>query len=226
MSYIERFKDAGFMDNRLKDEMIIIGGVGGIGSTTALSLAKTFGGWPAIYLIDMDAVEEHNIGTQLFSTGDIGTTKVFAIQNMADNFIGPKHNFRCINNVYGGEATPIMISAFDNMEARKQMFSSWREKDSRQIFIDGRLRANLYEVYAVTKGREDEYEKTLFEDSDVDDGPCTFKQTFYFSLLIGARITHVLVNYLTNKYSGEDVCNIPFKIQEVGEPFLIKTEFV
>lgn len=84
-----------------------------------------------------------------------------------------------------------------------------------------RLRANLYEVYVVIKGREEEYEKTLFNDSEVDDGPCTFKQTAYFGMLVGARITHVLVNYLTNKYAKEEVCNLPFKISEFGEPFLI-----
>ena len=61
----------------------------------------------------------------------------------------------------------------------------------------------------------------FFNDSEVDDGPCTFKQTAYFGMLIGARITQVLVNFLTNKYSDDPVCVVPFKIQEFGEPFYI-----
>ena len=94
----------------------------------------------------------------------------------------------------------------------------------RNYGINMRLRASLYEVYVVTKGREEEYEKTLFDDSETDDGPCTFKQTAYFGMLIGARITHCLVNYLTNKYSNEEICSLPFHIQEFGECFYINTK--
>lgn len=119
-----------------------------------------------------------------------------------------------------------MIAALDNMAARKQMFDYWKSRDDRELFIDGRLRANLYEVYAVTKGNEAKYEETLFMDSEVDDGPCTFKQTSYFAGLIGARITHILVNYLTNKYSGEEVSVVPFKVSEVGETILHRNSMI
>ena len=61
----------------------------------------------------------------------------------------------------------------------------------------------------------------MFNSNEVEQAPCTFKQTAYFAGLIGARITHLVVNYLTNKYSEEPVCSIPFKIEELGEPFLI-----
>ena len=105
------------------------------------------------------------------------------------------------------------------MKTRKQIFDVWRSKDNRELLLDGRLRANYYEVYAVVPGKEEEYEKTLFSDSEIAEGPCTFKQTAYFGMLIGARITQIIVNYLTNKYAEEPLCNVPFKVSEFGEPF-------
>jgi hypothetical protein len=89
------------------------------------------------------------------------------------------------------------------------------------LLIDGRLSANLYEVYVVTPGKEEEYEKTLFESSEASYAPCTFKQTAYVGALIGARITQVVVNYLSNKYSEVPFCTLPFKIEEFTEPFYI-----
>ena len=130
-------------------------------------------------------------------------------------------NIYSIPQKYDNNYLPIMISGLDNMATRKQVYEEWKKHEDREIYIEGRLRASLYEVYVVMKGREEEYEKTLFSDEEVDSGPCTFKATAYFGMLVGARITHVLVNYLTNKYSGNDVCVIPFCIKEFGEPFYI-----
>ena len=117
-----------------------------------------------------------------------------------------------------------MITGFDNMKARKLAFKNWKKLDNREIFIDGRLRAAFYEVFVVTKGREDEYEATLFDDSEVQLAPCTYKQTAYFAMLIGARITHLLVNYLTNKYQNDDICELPFRVSEVGDMFYIENK--
>ena len=211
-----RFKDAPWYLNSTEENILLIG-VGGIGSNALFALSKTI---PATYWIfDPDKVEEINIGTQHFNKNQINNFKVSAVRSNCNN------QSNCIINVfsdkYSNEYKPIMITGLDNMKTRKEVYDEWRTHDDREILIDGRLRANLYEIYVVTPGKEEEYEKTLFEDSEVDDGPCTFKQTAYFGMLIGARITQVLVNYLTNKYSEDAPCNVPFKIQEFGEPFYI-----
>lgn len=112
---------------------------------------------------------------------------------------------------------PITISAFDNMIARRTLFEQWKNLSSREILIDGRLRATYYQVITVTKGREDEYEATLFGDEEVEPSPCTYKQTPHFGMLIGARITHILTNYLTNKVLGEEINVVPFMIEENGD---------
>jgi len=209
-----RFKDAPWYE-RSKDEKIMLIGVGGIGSNTIYYLSKTI---PATYfIVDGDTVDEHNIGTQFFFKDQIRLSKVAAMTSTlvrsTNSTINP------IFDMFSGTILPITITGFDNMKARREAFEAWNKLPNKELFIDGRLRANLYEIYVVTPGREVEYEKTLFDDSEADDGPCTFKQTAYFAGLIGCRITHVVVNYLTNKYSEIPICSVPFSIKEVGEMF-------
>lgn len=194
-------------------------GCGGISSNALYCLAKTI---PATYfVIDHDVCEEINCGTQMFDYQQVGKLKVNAIKETLA--IRSQAKINPIPSKYNNEYTPIMISGLDNMATRREIFEEWRKHEDRELLLEGRLRASLYEIYVVTKGREEEYEKTLFNDSETDDGPCTFKQTAYFGMLIGARITHCLVNYLTNKYSTEgDVCTLPSKISEFGEPFYIE----
>jgi len=216
----DRFKDAPWYEG-CKREKILVGGAGGIGSNALYFLTKTI---PAIYFVfDDDIVNDHNVGTQFFTKDNIGSSKVSALYSLLYSFTSRTINTfdQKINNSY----RPIAIAAFDNMAARKEMFENWAIRDDREIFIDGRLSANVYQLFVVTKGREDWYKATLFDDNTVDDGPCTFKQTAYVGGLIGARITHVLVNYLSNKYMGEDIINIPFLIQENTEPFQIKIHY-
>ncbi len=217
----DRFKDAPWYE-KCKYEQILVGGAGGIGSNAIYYLCKTV---PATYfLIDDDIVNTHNIGTQFFRNKDIGKAKVHSLYNIIAEFTNRTIN--AIPHKISNTALPIVIAGFDNMDARKQLFENWSKLEDRELFIDGRLSANVYQIFVVTKGeREDWYKTTLFDDNVVDDGPCTFKQTAYVGGLIGARITHVLVNYLSNKYMGEDVFNIPYLIEENTEPFVIKTHY-
>lgn len=204
-----RFKDAPWYIES-KNEKILLTGVGGIGSNALYCLAKTI---PAkYYIVDNDTVDLHNIGTQFYRSSQIGKTKVNACLENVDY-----ENIFPIKKLVTTEQMPITIMGFDNMEARKLIFNNWKLNPDREILIDGRLRASYYEVFTVTKGNEEEYEKTLFDSTDVSDGPCTFKQTAYAAMLIGARITNILVNYLTNKYAGEEICTVPFKVSELCE---------
>ena len=222
-NYTDRFKDAPWFEGS-KKETILVGGVGGIGSNMLYYMAKTV---PAkYYIFDMDTVDSHNIGTQFFQVDQVGKLKVTAMyETLRSNGITSVTYFNTKLTGNPLDIAPITIAAFDNMEARKQLFDVWKTQSNRELFIDGRLSANIYQVFVVIPGREEWYEKTLFNDADVADGPCTFKQTAYFAGLIGARMTHVLVNHLSNKYMGEEICNVPFLIEENGDPFVIKTYY-
>lgn len=214
--YDNRFKDAPWYE-KCKEEQILVIGLGGIGSSTMYCLAKTI---PAEYIIlDGDTVEEYNIGCQFFEKNDVGYLKVESIHDML-----VKHTSTTVSTIgsmwkEGDIVAPITITALDNMKTRKEVFEQWKTMEDREILIDGRLRATMYEVYVVTPGREAEYEATLFEDSEVPDDVCTFKQTAYFAMMIGAKITQILTNYLSNKYTNSNTCVVPFKVSEVGELF-------
>jgi hypothetical protein len=212
-----RFKDAPWYIESAKESILMVG-MGGINSNALYCLSKTI---PCkYYLVDADITEEYNIGCQFFTGNQIGKPKIEAIiETMKSQSLA---SFIPLKKMYSNEYLPITITGLDNMKARKEVFGEWKKHEDRELLICARLRANLYEIYVVTPDKEEEYEKTLFDDSEVDEGPCTFKQTAYFGMLIGARITHVLVNYLTNKYMKEDICNIPFCIKEVGEPFIFE----
>jgi len=202
-------------------EQILIAGLGGIGSNTAYNLCKSV---PANYIfIDDDKVEIHNIGTQFFFTNQEGKNKVEAIKDTLYS-AGVRNISVLPRRIITGDALPISIAAFDNMDARKQLFEDWKSYEDRELFIDGRLRASYYEIYAVTKGTEEDYEKTLFDSSEAVPTECTFKQTTYFGCLIGAKIAQIIINYLMNKYSDFQIAKVPFCVKEIGD--LYKTELI
>jgi molybdopterin/thiamine biosynthesis adenylyltransferase len=222
-TYNDRFKDAPWYKESSK-YTIMLGGVGGIGSNTLHYLSKST--LSKFHIYDDDIVSELNIGTQFFTTKSINSSKVTAITKLLSEFGVNSSRIVPLFSKIGNRALPISIAAFDNMLARKQLFYNWKNNPNKEIFIDGRLSATIYQIYVVTPGeREDWYEKTLFNDDAVADAPCTFKQTVHFAGLIGARITHIITNYFSNKYMKEDILNIPYFIEECGDPFIIKTAY-
>lgn len=134
----DRFKDAPWFPQR--DELVMIGGAGGIGSWLAFFLTRA-GFKPTIY--DFDIIEEHNVGGQLFRNSDVGLPKVSALYNIIKEFCGNEIN---TVNQRIDENSPthyFMFSAFDNMRARKDLFEVWKKSIPNcpvtPIFIDGRL---------------------------------------------------------------------------------------
>ncbi|MDX9798247.1 MAG: ThiF family adenylyltransferase [Bacteroidales bacterium] len=215
---ISRFKDASWINRTGKNLQISVLGVGGIGSNTLFNLVRSI---PATYIIvDDDTVDVHNLTTQFYTKEHLNVSKVVALKDVLSQWNIPSQIWGFNTKITKSSfdfIKPITITGFDNMEARKVSYELWKQQENREIFIDGRLRATSYEVYSVIPGREEEYEKTLFDDSDIPDEPCTMKQTVFFGMLIGARITNILSNYLTNKFLQEDVCEVPFKFKELGE---------
>ncbi len=176
---VSRFKDALWFSPGLE---IILVGAGGIGSYTALLLARQ---QAKIYLYDFDLIESHNRGGQLYKTKDIGLTKTAAIANTIREFT-EQEIVQCGEFNSESAVLPIMISALDNMKTRKLIF-------------------------AVTKGREEQYEATLFDDAEIPDQPCNYKATSHCGALIGSLIVATLNNYITNKVRELDLREVPFK---------------
>lgn len=190
-------------------------GAGGIGSWTSLLLSRA-GFQVKVY--DFDTVEEVNAAGQLFGKSSIGLSKVEAVTRIVEEFSG-LGSIYCYNRKIGVDWIPendIVISAFDNMAARKLSFERWyqacKNKDT-AIFIDGRLLAEQLTVFCVTYDKADEYRKYLFDDSEVADAPCSAKQTSHVAAMIAAYITTFLTNHVSNCLNSNRVKSVPFKFE-------------
>jgi hypothetical protein len=117
-----------------------------------------------------------------------------------------------------------MFSAFDNMEARKVMFANWKREAlafEESIFIDGRLLAEQLQVFFVTLDKADFYEDVyLFEDSEVEDASCSYKQTTHFAATIAAKMVQGFTNWLAKDAMAE----VPFYYEEFGTLFMTTIE--
>lgn len=215
----QRFSDAPWFET-LKNTYIILLGAGGIGSWVGFCLSRIGCNFT---VFDMDSVEVHNLGGQLFNTNHIGKLKTESLKELCDLFSGKENVIRTAGQYTESSYTnPIVISAFDNMKARKIAFDKWKdivldaslteEEVKKCLFIDGRLLAEDYQVYAVTKDRIEDYEKTLFDDSEVEEVLCTLKATTHCSMGIASEMISVLTNHMANIAYGFEAREVPFKI--------------
>lgn len=208
-----RFRDVAWFPT--EEVSIVVGGAGGIGSWTALLLSRA-GFSPVVY--DFDIVEEHNIGGQLFGFSHITMSKVEALANVIRTFSG--EDLRYFEEKIEKESPThkYFISAFDNMKARRDSFESWKEFFGQNtedhpdaIFIDGRLTAEQMQIFCVTAKNMEEYEREyLFDDAEVEDAPCTLKQTSHAAAMIASHIVGFFTNHYANVKEGDDTRTVPF----------------
>ena len=209
-----RFKDAPWFP---KEEMyLIVGGAGGIGSWTSMLLARA-GFFPIVY--DFDILEEHNMAGQMYPTSMVDKPKVEALKILCKDFADTDIDIYNEKITEDTMSHKYVVSAFDNMEARKNMFASWckvveewREDGGSDtpIFIDGRLRAEQMQIFCVTPNRIEAYKEHLFDDSEVEDAPCTLKQTSHSAAMIASHMVGFFTNHITNIVEGDTVRSVPF----------------
>jgi molybdopterin/thiamine biosynthesis adenylyltransferase len=216
-----RFKDAVWF-SQLPPVTII--GAGGIGSWTALLIGRA--GCPRLRICDPDIYETHNMSGQLVATNYLETNKAAALASLIKD-LGCLDSIKPYGVIYSKlYSDDVIISAVDNMAARKQIFDDWKARPTRKLFIDGRLLAEHYQIFCVLPNSkaELEYEKNLFLDSEVDEVPCSYKQTSHAAASIGAMITSFLINYTANIVEGVPIYLVPFKYEHVMTIGSIKIE--
>lgn len=230
---VSRFKDAPWFPRNTI--YIIIGGAGGISSWTALFLARMSVNMLDITVYDNDIIEEHNLGGQFYKINQIGLHKVDAIAlNIYDYTYS---HMRKKIELYTDKSmnAPIMIAGFDNMKARKVMFENWKkgrehfkEDIVKPLFIDARLLAEQIQIICITK--EEQFEKYeteyLFDDKDVPDAPCTFRQVSFSAGIIGGLITSFFANHLANCYTNTTSRPLPFFYEHYLQLSLINQIFI
>ena len=222
-----RFKDAPWFPK--EETNVIVGGAGGIGSWLTLLLSRA-GFYPVVY--DFDVLEGHNLAGQLYTQKDaeIGALKVDALKGLCKHFADTDITVMAEKYTKDSMTHNYVFSAFDNMQARKDMFAAWKEyvkewEDfkgiadaahipnislSEPIFIDGRLTAEQMQIFCVTPDKIEEYEKHLFDDTEVQDAPCTMKQTSHSAAMIASHMVGFFTNHMTNNAVKDKDRTVPF----------------
>lgn len=180
-------------------ENVTIVGAGAIGSWVALSLAKM--GMTNITVYDFDKVDTVNMNSQFYRFKDIGGPKVFALQDLINDFTGVTIN--AINQKYDGSAkSGILITAVDSMEVRS---SIWKQHKNNtpylKFIIDPRMSAENALLYVMNPMKEldiDDYEKTLYTDEQAMEERCTAKATIYTANLLSGLVCKAVKDVISN----------------------------
>lgn len=216
-----RFSDAEWF-NKVQEKVIVLAGVGGIGSNMAVILAKL--NPSAVYIFDDDLVEPYNLAGQFYSNEDVGKPKVEALAASVTKYTNYSSIFAINRRYLPGEeiVSDIMVCGFDNMRARRDYFRAWKshcmalpeEQRENCLFIDGRLSADEFQIFCIT-GHDDyyihEYEtKYLFNDYEAQREVCSYKQTGFLADMIGAFMVNLIVNFCANQVNPLRNMALPF----------------
>lgn len=164
--------------NKIQDLKVNMIGVGGLGSPTAICLAKM--GVKDITVFDPDVVDNHNVPNQMYSVNDVGSYKVDAISNYCAGFganvDGRKEEF--ISQSLSG----LVIVSVDSMKARKQIWNSLKYNPNVPLAIDMRMGAEIGRIFTVNPVSREGikfYEENLYDDAEAIDLACTAQAIIY-----------------------------------------------
>lgn len=231
----QRFSSA-IWHKKIQEQEIVLAGIGGIGSYVLFLLSRMKP--RQIYAYDPDTVEYVNLAGQLYSKNDVGIAKVDSVTRMVhiySDYYGVSSYMERFT-----ETSPtknIMICGFDNMAARKLFYSRWKahvnskvseEEKAKCLFIDGRLNAEEFQVLCVTGNNPyamQKYESDwLFDDSQVEEAVCSYKQTTYMANMIGSVMVNLFTNFCANMCNPLIERDIPFISRYDGATMFFKTE--
>lgn len=230
-----RFSSAEWF-NKIQEQVVTLGGLGGIGSYVAFLLGRLK--VEEIIMYDPDTVEEANLSGQLYSTDNIGQCKVTAIALMLTKYCQYYSTLES-RRLFTLEAptTDIMIGGFDSMQARHEFYYAWkkrvRTKETREdkekcLLIDARLAAEEFQVFCM-KGTDDylmeKYEENwLFPDDQAESTICSYKQTSFCANMIGSVVVNLFVNFIANQLNPLMERALPFITKYDAKRMFFKIE--
>ena len=165
-------------------------GCGGIGSSTAMILAKM--GVTDLTVYDPDVVEAHNLPNQNFRLRDVGEFKVKATAEILTDFTG------CVIKAHATEfpldlrPRGVVISGLDSMEARSNIWHRCiRLNMGVKRYFDARMGAEEGRIYTINPCDPEDierYEASLYSDADAAQEPCSAKSTGYNGARVAAEV--------------------------------------
>lgn len=229
-----RFSGAAWFEE-VQKQTIIVAGQGGIGGYITFLLSRM--NPKQIFIYDDDTVELGNLSGQFYSMNNIGQKKVNAMANLVNKFSNYFSVMACPNKFT--ENTPagdIMISGFDNMDARATFFDVWKkhvagktlEERGKCLYIDARLAAEEFQVFCFTGNdyyyQEQYRKKYLFSDSQADATMCSYKQTSHCATMVGSIAVNLFTNFIANLLNPPIKRDLPFKTYYDASLMFFKTE--
>lgn len=157
-----------------KDKLVVVVGVGTIGSHLAHILARM---QVSLVIYDHDTVEEHNLATQTYGAQDIGLNKVEAVEKQVLS-IGPDLSIMAVPQEYPGSddiVGDLIVSCVDSLNARRAIAQALVDKEVTLPIVDGRVGREQVEVYYFPSAKE--WLAQLPRRGDVD--PCGARFTAY-----------------------------------------------
>lgn len=181
---------------------ITLVGAGGIGSPTALALAKM--GCRDVTVYDPDVVEQHNLPNQFYRLDDVGLPKVKALRSIVHEWTGldiVAHDERFVDAKVRG----VVISAVDSMDSRRLIWlEAVRFQAGIDLYIDARMGAEVCRIYAVRPTTPEDvrfYESFLYSDDEAMNVACTAQAIIYNVFSIAGLIANAVKRYAR----GEEV---------------------
>lgn len=191
-------------DPTKSDASVTLVGCGGIGTPTALALAKL--GIPNLTLIDPDIVEAHNVPNQLFPRVSVGAGKVAALAGVLDDFAISNvrtYQTKVLADGFEGEQPGpfrgIVVSALDSMSARADLWKQLRYNIGVELLVDARLGGEKVVVYTVdprVPAECERYEQSLYSDEDALPDPCTRRSVIDVGFVVASLIVRVVRRHL------------------------------
>lgn len=219
----------------IQKKVIVLAGVGGIGSYVGFLLGRLKP--ESLFIYDPDIVEAVNMSGQLYGRDDIGSSKVFSLSRMVSKY-ADYNRIVAFQERFTAESEPadIMICGFDNMAARKVFYRKWllhisnKPKEERKncLFIDGRLAAEEFQVFAIqgddVRAQRTYEDKWLFSDYQAEETICSYKQTTFMANMIASVMVNIFVNFVANECDPLVPRDVPFLTSYTADTMFFKVE--
>jgi hypothetical protein len=171
-------------------------GCGGIGSPTALALAKM--GVNNIRLYDPDILENHNLPNQIYRLEDITKYKVEALAGVLQSFAGiiPTVFNTLVNGNHRFEG--VVVSGVDSMSSRQEIWKAIKFKPNVSLYVDGRMGAEACRIYTIRPVDPNDvkfYETFLYNDENAQELPCTGRAIIYNVFMIASLICNQIKKF-------------------------------
>lgn len=176
--------------SRLAAAPLHICGAGALGSHLVVNLIRS--GFRKISVIDRDRIEEHNIGTQVYSLEDVGGQKAEILRNLIYREVGEEISARSDELTSANAArllkgASIVIDCFDNTASRQVVFDHCRTNSINC------LHAGVNESYGEVRWNEN-YRVPGSGGLDI----CDYPLARNLILLVVAVASEAVVNFILN----------------------------